>query len=199
MPHCGPNPSTHLSLHRKFPVLGEAEGEAAEDTGKGGGEAVSRPQVGSAHTPLTQGHRAGSSPELTLDLDPAGAAQEGPGLVPLLHGRQAGAEHFQPQVQHLLTGTGEEVRLLGSLTTGGFCPSVLGWATSPFPATLRPPQVTPVPLLSVPHSGSPTLGDTHTRGPMASTPLSPVTALSTSETATTSCRAQGPLPWSIQE
>lgn len=57
-----------LSLHRKFPVLGEAEGKAAEDT------------------------------ELTLDLDPAGASQEGPGLVPLLHGWQAGAEHLQPQV-----------------------------------------------------------------------------------------------------
>lgn len=57
-----------LSLGRKFPVLGEAEGKAAEDT------------------------------ELTLDLNPAGAAQEGPGLVPLLHGRQAGAQHLQPQV-----------------------------------------------------------------------------------------------------
>lgn len=38
------------------------------------------------------------SPELTLDLDPARAAQEGPGLVPLLHGGQTGAEHLQPQV-----------------------------------------------------------------------------------------------------
>lgn len=46
--------------------------------------------------------QAGSSPELTLDLDPAGASQEGPGLVPLFHGRQAGAQHLQPQVQHLL-------------------------------------------------------------------------------------------------
>ena len=55
-----------------------------------------------------------SSPQLTLDLDPAGAAQEGPGLVPLLHRGQAGAEHLQPQVQHLLArgreGTCSEAR-----------------------------------------------------------------------------------------
>lgn len=55
-----------------------------------------------------------SSPQLALDLDPAGAAQEGPGLVPLLHGGQAGAEHLQPQVQHLLArgreGTCSEAR-----------------------------------------------------------------------------------------
>lgn len=36
----------------------------------------------------------GSLPELTLDLNPAGAAQEGPRLVPLFHSRQAGAEHL---------------------------------------------------------------------------------------------------------
>lgn len=42
--------------------------------------------------------RARSLPELTLDLDPARAAQEGPRLVPLFHSRQAGAEHLQPQV-----------------------------------------------------------------------------------------------------
>lgn len=53
-----------LSLSGELPVLGEAEGKAAEDT------------------------------ELTLDLDPARAAQEGPGLVPLLHGGQAGAEYL---------------------------------------------------------------------------------------------------------
>lgn len=71
----------------------------------------------------TPGWAAGpraSSPQLALDLDPAGAAQEGPGLVPLLHGRQAGAEHLQPQVQHLLAGgRGDLLRGLrpGPLTT----------------------------------------------------------------------------------
>lgn len=32
----GPTPTTYLSLCRKFPVLGEAEGKAAEDTGRKG-------------------------------------------------------------------------------------------------------------------------------------------------------------------
>lgn len=35
-----------------------------------------------------------SSPELALDLDPARTAQEGPGLVPLFHGLQAGAQYL---------------------------------------------------------------------------------------------------------
>lgn len=99
----GPTPPTHLSLHRKFPVLGEAEGKAAEDAGgeEGSREAVNRSQVSSAPTNPTPDHWAGfleavagDSPELALDLDPARAAQEGPGLVPLLHSRQAGAEHL---------------------------------------------------------------------------------------------------------
>lgn len=60
--------------------------------------------VSSARADPTPGPRAGDSPELALDLDPARAAQEGPGLVPLLHSRQAGAEHLEPQVQDLLAG-----------------------------------------------------------------------------------------------
>lgn len=53
------------------------------------------------------------SPELTLDLDPARAAQEGPGVVPLLHRHHAGAQHLQPQVEHLLTGGGGGGRTVG--------------------------------------------------------------------------------------
>lgn len=38
------------------------------------------------------------SPQLALDLHPAGAAQERPGMEPLLHGLQARAQHLQPQM-----------------------------------------------------------------------------------------------------
>lgn len=47
--------------------------------------------------------RGSDPPELTLDLYPARAAQEWPGVEPFLHCLQARAQHLQPQVQHLLT------------------------------------------------------------------------------------------------
>lgn len=83
---------------------------------------------------------AGASPELALNLDPARATQEGPGLVPLLHCRQAGAEHLQPQVQDLLAGhrQGWGYGPDPSRTTGRLCPPLLAWALGPFP----PPQLT---------------------------------------------------------
>ena len=109
-------PTTHLSLCRKLPVLGEAESEAAEDPGgrRGGLSDAGKAQPTPPHPLLGLQEPRVSSPQLTLDLDPAGAAQEGPGLVPLLHRGQAGAEHLQPQVQHLLArgreGTCSEAR-----------------------------------------------------------------------------------------
>lgn len=48
--------------------------------------------------PSSKPCRAAYSPELTLDLDPTRATQEGPGLVPLFDSGQAGAEYLQPQV-----------------------------------------------------------------------------------------------------
>lgn len=173
-PHRGPNPSAHLSLHRKFPVLGEAEGEAAEDAGRGGG----RPSVAlglALPPPPTQGPRAGSAPELTLDLDPAGAAQEGPGLVPLLHGGQAGAQHLQPQVQHLLAAMGTRGPSTGFPEAWEFLPRGAGLGHQPLPTTQASSSGDPTSFTLSPSLWLPTLGDTV--GPMASTPLSPVTAL----------------------
>lgn len=107
LPHLPQSPGrqapTHLSLCRKLPVLGEAECEAAEDPGGRGGCQM---LAGAQPTPPGLREPRAASPQLALDLDPAGAAQEGPGLVPPLHGRQAGAEHLQPQVQHLLAAGG---------------------------------------------------------------------------------------------
>lgn len=88
-------PHTHLSLSGELPVLGEAEGKTAEDTGDqrtacAHAGLICQPPLPASSKPC----RATYSPELTLDLDPARAAQEGPGLVPLLHGGQAGAEYL---------------------------------------------------------------------------------------------------------
>lgn len=94
---------TYLSLSRKLPVLGEAEGKAAEDT-RDQGTVSGHSGLFCPPTSLQSHQVPGPSelpthpPELTLDLDPAGAAQEGPGLVPLLHSGQAGTEDLQPQV-----------------------------------------------------------------------------------------------------
>ena len=94
----------HLLLVWQLTVLGETEGELGENPEE---------KNSTVDLDLTerrpQGVRGASSPELTLDLHPARAAQEGPGLVPLLHRGHAGAQHLQPQVQHLLTGGGRGV------------------------------------------------------------------------------------------
>ena len=93
--------------------------------------------AGAQPTPPGLWEPRAASPQLALDLDPAGAAQEGPGLVPPLHGRQAGAEHLQPQVQHLLAaGGGDLLR--------GLCPRPLTSppaAEAPSPPPTRGPQL----------------------------------------------------------
>lgn len=164
---------THLSLHRELPVLREAEGEAAEDAGgrerggcrwRSGQLCPHRPHPGARGR--GSGSSGGHSPELALDLDPAGAAQEGPGLIPLLHGRQAGAEHLQPQVQDLLAGDG-----------GG------EWAAPPRPSPSLPFVTTSAdrafPLSQVSAEGvAPASLPWKTLGPAVPVALSPVPALS---------------------
>lgn len=68
--------------------------------------------------------RAVSPPELTLDLHPSRTAQERPRVVPLLHGGDAGAQHLQPKVQHLLTGGARQCQ--GA--TVQIAKEVVGWS-----------------------------------------------------------------------
>ena len=59
--------------NRNLPILGQVESKSRQDT------------------------------ELALDLYPAGAAQEGPRVIPLLNDALAGTQTLQPKVKHLLT------------------------------------------------------------------------------------------------
>ncbi len=80
-------------------------------------------------------NRGSVLPEFTLYLNPARTAQEGPGMVPFLHGTHTGTQHLQPQVQHLLTNTthaGEEgnaARLHYGKTKQNKYGLIAGWLT----------------------------------------------------------------------